>query len=178
MRSDAPDESVNPGPMDHGAAFEALAHAAIALGAETRARDSGDDALRQRIGQELFDGAARDGLARTSGASGGTVAVLRPDLAPALAERLGITDPGQPLTPTGIAHLLSARRLDGGEIAGRKKGQVQRIRRGDVVVPNEPKTDFTSLHHRVSSYVRVGSTSAPQFARDTRHGGLSVQRSP
>ena len=62
----------------------------------------------------------RDNIAREIAAQGGTVAELRPDLSPALAERLGITDPGQLLSETGIAHLLNGRRLDGGEIAGKE----------------------------------------------------------
>ena len=55
------------------------------------------------------------------GAAGGTVAELRPDLSPALAARLGIADPGRPLTQAGIANLLNATRLDGEAITGRKK---------------------------------------------------------
>ena len=54
-------------------------------------------------------------------AAGGTVAELRPDLSPALAARLGIADPGRPMTQAGIANLLNATRLDGNAIAGRKK---------------------------------------------------------
>jgi hypothetical protein len=54
-------------------------------------------------------------------AAGGTVAELRPDISPALAARLGIADPGRPLTQAGIANLLNATRLDGEAIAGRKK---------------------------------------------------------
>ncbi len=54
-------------------------------------------------------------------AAGGTVAELRPDLSPALAARLGIADPGRPLTQAGIANLLNATRLDGTAITGRKK---------------------------------------------------------
>ena len=55
------------------------------------------------------------------GAASGTVAELRPDLSPALAARLGIADPGRPLTQAGIANLLNATRLDGEAITGRKK---------------------------------------------------------
>jgi TrwC relaxase/AAA domain len=54
-------------------------------------------------------------------AAGGTVAELRPDLSPALAVRLGIANPGRPLTQAGIANLLNATRLDGEAIVGRKK---------------------------------------------------------
>ena len=55
------------------------------------------------------------------GAAGDTVAELRPDLSPAMAARLGIADPGRPLTQAGIANLLNATRLDGEAITGRKK---------------------------------------------------------
>ena len=54
-------------------------------------------------------------------AASGTVAELRPDISPALAARLGIANPGRPLTQAGIANLLNATRLDGSAIAGRKK---------------------------------------------------------
>ena len=54
-------------------------------------------------------------------AEAGTVAELRRDISPALATRLGITDPKRPLTQDGIANLLNARQLDGEAIAGRKK---------------------------------------------------------
>src|SRR5271170_2111954 len=54
-------------------------------------------------------------------AAGGTVAELRPDIAPGMAARLGIANPGRPLSQAGIANLLNATRVDGGAIAGRKK---------------------------------------------------------
>jgi hypothetical protein len=44
--------------------------------------------------------------------------VLRPDISPELARRLGI-DPTRPLTETGVANLLNARRLDGDAIDGK-----------------------------------------------------------
>ena len=57
---------------------------------------------------------------------GGTAAELRRDISPALATRLGITDPRQPMTQDGIANLLNARRLDNEPIAGRKKHSATR----------------------------------------------------
>ena len=45
-------------------------------------------------------------------AVGGTVAELRPDIAPDLAARLGIANPSRPLTRAGIANLLNAARID------------------------------------------------------------------
>jgi hypothetical protein len=51
--------------------------------------------------------------------------VLRPDLAPGLAHRLGI-DPTLPLTETGIGNLLNARRLDGSAIDGKRINQPMR----------------------------------------------------
>ena len=59
-------------------------------------------------------------------AAGGTVAELRPDISPALAARLGIANPGRPLTQAGIANLLNATRVDGNAIAGRKKHSATR----------------------------------------------------
>jgi hypothetical protein len=54
-------------------------------------------------------------------AMGGTVAELRPDMSPAMAERLGIVDIKKPLTEEGIANLLNTTRMDGSAIVGRKK---------------------------------------------------------
>jgi len=54
-------------------------------------------------------------------AEGGTVGLLRRDISRELAARLGIAEPGQPLTQDQIANLLNATRLDGSAIAGRKK---------------------------------------------------------
>ena len=72
---------------------------------------------REERAAEFWQGAIREGHL----AAGGTVAELRPDLSPALVARLGIADPGRPLTQAGIANLLNATRLDGSAIAGRKK---------------------------------------------------------
>lgn len=44
---------------------------------------------------------------------------LRPDLSPALAERLGINQ-SRPLTEGAISHLFNARKVDGSEIEGRR----------------------------------------------------------
>jgi hypothetical protein len=70
----------------------------------------------------FWHGAVREGHLAASG----TVAELRTDLSPALAGRLGIANPGRPLTQTGIANLLNATRLDGTAIAGRKKHSATR----------------------------------------------------
>ena len=72
---------------------------------------------REERATEFWRGAIREGHL----AAGGTVAELRPDLSPALAARLGIADPGRPLTQAGIANLLNATRVDGAAITGRKK---------------------------------------------------------
>ena len=77
---------------------------------------TGAEAKEERAA-EFWRGAIREGHL----AAGGTVAELRPDLSPALAARLGIANPGRPLTQAGIANLLNATRLDGSAIAGRKK---------------------------------------------------------
>jgi TrwC relaxase len=72
---------------------------------------------REERATDFWRGAVMEGHL----AAGGTVAELRSDISPALAARLGIADPGQPLTQAGIANLLNATRIDGGAIAGRKK---------------------------------------------------------
>jgi hypothetical protein len=81
-------------------------------------------------GNEALDELARVELAIAAGdratraqrlvADGIASAVLRPEISPAFVDRLGIADPGQPLTRAGIAHLLNGRRLDGGEIDGKE----------------------------------------------------------
>jgi hypothetical protein len=82
---------------------------------------SGAEAREDRAA-EFWRGAVREGHL----AAGGSVAELRPDLAPALAARLGIADPQRPLTQAGIANLLNATRLDGEAIAGRKQHSATR----------------------------------------------------
>ncbi|MFZ3238616.1 MAG: MobF family relaxase [Stellaceae bacterium] len=84
----------------------------------TRAAEyyTGAEAKEERAA-DFWRGPVREGHL----AAGGTVAELRPDLSPALAARLGIANPGRPLTQAGIANLLNATRLDGAAIAGRKK---------------------------------------------------------
>jgi hypothetical protein len=69
---------------------------------------------------EQHSTAASHGVTRHV-AEGGTVALLRRDISPELAARLGIAAPDRPLTQDQIANLLNARRLDGNAIAGRKK---------------------------------------------------------
>ena len=59
-------------------------------------------------------------------ADGGTVALLRRDISPELAARLGIAAPDRPLTQDQIANLLNARRLDGNAIEARKKHSATR----------------------------------------------------
>ena len=68
----------------------------------------------------------RDAVKEGHQAAGGTVAELRPDLSPAFAARLGIANPDRPLTPSGIANLLNATRVDGSAIAGRKQHSATR----------------------------------------------------
>src|SRR5271170_2215056 len=79
-------------------------------------------AAREERSSDFWKGAVLDGHL----AAGGTVAELRPDLAPDLAARLGIADPGRPLTQAGIANLLNATRVDGSAIAERKKHSATR----------------------------------------------------
>ena len=59
-------------------------------------------------------------------AEGGTVALLRRDISPELAARLGIAAPDRPLTQDQIANLLNAQRLDGNAIEARKKHSATR----------------------------------------------------
>ena len=79
-------------------------------------------AAREERANDFWRGAVLEGHL----AAGGTVAELRPDISPALAARLGIADPGRPLTQAGIANLLNATRVDGSAITGRKKHSATR----------------------------------------------------
>ncbi len=54
-----------------------------------------------------------------------TVAVLRPDMSPALATKLGI-DRSLPLTTTGVANLLNVKRVAGDDIDGKRLNKPQR----------------------------------------------------
>jgi hypothetical protein len=84
-------------------------------------RAGGSEALEELARVELaIEPGDRATRAQRFAADGITSAVLRPDISPALVDRLGIADPGQPLTRAGIAHLLNGRRLDGGEIDGKE----------------------------------------------------------
>ena len=76
------------------------------------------DSAEERITLELNAAATRADFQESSEETP-TSAVLRPDLSPALAQRLGI-DPTLPLTETGVANLLNARRIDGEAIDGKR----------------------------------------------------------
>jgi hypothetical protein len=82
---------------------------------------TGTEAAEERAA-EFWRGAIREGHL----AAGGTVAELRSDLSSGLAARLGIANPGRPLTQAGIANLLNATRLDGRAIVGRKQHSATR----------------------------------------------------
>lgn len=76
-------------------------------------------ALEDRVSHLLLDATNRADMREAVAAEGGTVAGVRGDLDPRLAQRLGI-DVHRPPTTTEIAHLLSGLRADGGAIEGRQ----------------------------------------------------------
>ena len=78
--------------------------------------------LETRISDILVKAADRAEMRETLAAEGGTVARVREDLDPRLAERLGI-DTARPLTQGELANLLSGTRTDGQAIEGK---QIQR----------------------------------------------------
>nr|WP_294544762.1 MobF family relaxase [uncultured Rhodopila sp.] len=80
------------------------------------------DGLETRISDILVKAADRAEMRETLAAEGGTVARIREDLDPRLAERLGI-DIARPLTQGELANLLSGTRADGQAIEGK---QIQR----------------------------------------------------
>jgi hypothetical protein len=97
-------QGLNQGNVGYGEALDELVRAEVAL--IPREQNIDVEAIKARIEEELATAAMGDSIALEITAQGGTVAELRPDLSPALAERLGIADPDRPLTESGIAHLL------------------------------------------------------------------------
>jgi hypothetical protein len=80
------------------------------------------EAAEARATAQLLEAVTRADFAESAAPSTGK---LRPDLSPAFAKTLGI-DPSLPLTEDGIANLLNLRRLDGGEIEGKRINQPMR----------------------------------------------------
>jgi conjugative relaxase-like TrwC/TraI family protein len=78
-----------------------------------------DLALDMRIGDRLIEAANKYDMQQAVAAEGGTVAGVRQDMDPRLAERLGI-DTARPLTQTEIAHLLTGLRADGQAVQGKQ----------------------------------------------------------
>src|ERR1700733_15339638 len=79
------------------------------------------DSAKAHIETQWAEAAARRDFAEELAGQGGTVAELRRDLSPQMAERLGIPDVHRPLTKDGVAHLISAMRYDGSDIDGRTR---------------------------------------------------------
>ena len=108
---------VHEGGLAYTEALDLLLRAELAAGGA----DLDVEAAEARIGTALADAATRADFADHLAEQGGTVAELRRDLSPQMAERLGITDLRRPLTKESVAHLISARRYDGAEIEGRTR---------------------------------------------------------
>ena len=109
-------QGLNRGDLSYGEALDELVRAEMAL--IPRGQEVNIERIEARIGRALDTAVTRDDFAQEIAAQGGTVAELRPDLSPALAERLGISNPAWSLSESGIAHLLNGRRLDRGENSG------------------------------------------------------------
>ncbi len=81
------------------------------------------DALDERLGNDLLEAADRAEMRALVASEGGTVARVREDLDPRLADRLGIDMTRAP-TQKEVANLLAGARADGAAIEGK---QVQRV---------------------------------------------------
>jgi TrwC relaxase len=108
---------LNQGAVSFSEALDLLMQAEIAA---NRGRNFDFDAAEDRLANQLLDAATRADFASEVKAGRGTIGQVRPDLSPAFATRLGI-DQRQPLTLNGLANLLNGRRVDGEEIAGRRR---------------------------------------------------------
>jgi hypothetical protein len=73
--------------------------------------------IEERVADEFMQGKDRVDAAEVTR----TIGRIRPDLSPALAERLGIRDPREPLTVAGLANLLNGQKVDGRDIEGRHR---------------------------------------------------------
>ena len=89
-----------------------------------------DIGLEMRIGERLVNAANRLDMQQAVANEGGTVAGIRQDMDPRLADRLGI-DISRPITQTEIAHLLTGLRADGQAIEGK---QIQKPMRSVAAV--------------------------------------------
>jgi TrwC relaxase/AAA domain len=100
--------------VDQSAAIMALVDAEIAL---TQAGQTVDrTAIETRVAADLRQ---RPEFFPAASAEQQTVAHLRRDISPGMAELLGIADVHQHITTEGLANLLRGRRLDGQRIQGR-----------------------------------------------------------
>ena len=123
------------GSLSYGEALDAMMGAAIQR-EDNRSVDV--DTLESRIGTDLTDAVSRMKVQREITASGGTIARVRPDMDPRLAERLGIDLNRQP-TEMEIGNLLAGRRADAGsrgdraEDPGRIEGKQQHAPMRSVV---------------------------------------------
>ena len=121
-------QAVNDGNLHWSAALDELVAAHIRL----FGMPSDIDGLEQRLSAQLWDAADRAGkleadaeMHQAVADEGGTVAGVRRDMDPRLAERLGI-DTARPLTQTVIAHLLTGLRADGQAVQGKQQQRPMR----------------------------------------------------
>ncbi len=122
------------------------------------------DGLLQRIGDQLLRSVDNIEARKAIAAEGGTVARIRADLNPRLAQRLGI-DANRPPTQNEIANLLAGLRADGQPIEGK---QVQKPIRsvGEVfgldekVLPSAEAVERVLAGRRADGEAPTGSKGA------------------
>ena len=100
-------------------AFSAAAAELVAAHGRMHGYPDDREGLETRITDLLLKAADRSDMRETLAVEGGTVARVREDLDPRLAERLGI-DTARPLTQGELANLLAGARADGEAIEGKQ----------------------------------------------------------
>ena len=100
-------------------AFSAAAAELVAAHGRMLGYPDDREGLETRITDLLLKAADRSDMRETLAVEGGTVARVREDLDPRLAERLGI-DTARPLTQGELANLLAGARADGEAIEGKQ----------------------------------------------------------
>ena len=104
---------------DGGISFSAAADTLISAHGRLFGYPEDIDGLQDRIDELLSKAAGRAEMREAVAAEGGSVARVREDLDPRLAQRLGI-DTARPLAQTELANLLAGERCDGSAIEGKQ----------------------------------------------------------